>query len=214
MKSPSIACLALLATLAAVTGCEHQHAAAEPEPPAKVTEGNKIVIQPGSAQLGILGIEAAGQPQAALLRLNGRLAWDDRATVRIFSPFGVRVVRVVAEPGATVHQGDPLAMVASPDFGQAQADARKATGDFTLAERTLSRVRDLLEHGAAPQKDLDQAEADLRTEVARQWPEIHLVPGYIWERGLVKLLRTNTIGWNSDGSVRRKIAITRPYASI
>ena len=33
----------------------------------------------------------------------------------------------------------------------------------------------------------DQAEADLRGEVARQWPEIHLGPGYTWERGLVKL---------------------------
>jgi CRISPR system Cascade subunit CasA len=33
----------------------------------------------------------------------------------------------------------------------------------------------------------DQAEADLRGEVARQWPELHLGPGYTWERGLVKL---------------------------
>ncbi len=170
MKSPSIACLALLATLAAITGCEHKQAAVEPESPAKVAEGNKVVIQPGSPQLAILGIEPAGQPQATVLRLNGRLAWDDRATVRMFSPFGGRVVRVLAEPGASVRQGDPLAMVASPDFGQAQADARKATGDFTLSERTLSRVRDLLEHGAAPQKDLDAALADFsraQTELQR-----------------------------------------------
>jgi CRISPR system Cascade subunit CasA len=27
----------------------------------------------------------------------------------------------------------------------------------------------------------------LRGEVAKQWPEIHLEPGYTWERGLVKL---------------------------
>lgn len=33
----------------------------------------------------------------------------------------------------------------------------------------------------------DQAEADLRGEVARQWPELHIGPGYTWERGLVKL---------------------------
>jgi CRISPR system Cascade subunit CasA len=33
----------------------------------------------------------------------------------------------------------------------------------------------------------DQAEADLRLEVARQWPELHVGPGYTWERGLVKL---------------------------
>lgn len=33
----------------------------------------------------------------------------------------------------------------------------------------------------------DQAEADLRGEVARQYPAITLGPGYTWERGLVKL---------------------------
>lgn len=33
----------------------------------------------------------------------------------------------------------------------------------------------------------DQAEADLRGEVARQAPAISLGPGYTWERGLVKL---------------------------
>jgi CRISPR system Cascade subunit CasA len=33
----------------------------------------------------------------------------------------------------------------------------------------------------------DQAEAELRGEIARQWPEIHIGPGYTWERGLVKL---------------------------
>jgi CRISPR system Cascade subunit CasA len=33
----------------------------------------------------------------------------------------------------------------------------------------------------------DQSEAALRGEVARQWPELHIGPGYTWERGLVKL---------------------------
>lgn len=33
----------------------------------------------------------------------------------------------------------------------------------------------------------DQAESDVRGEVAKQWPEIHVGPGYTWERGLVKL---------------------------
>ncbi len=46
----------------------------------------------------------------------------------------------------------------------------------------LSRA-DILRAAAA----YDQAEADLRGEVARQWPELHVGPGYTWERGLVKL---------------------------
>ena len=33
----------------------------------------------------------------------------------------------------------------------------------------------------------DQAESDLGGEVAKQWPDVHIGPGYTWERGLVKL---------------------------
>ena len=35
--------------------------------------------------------------------------------------------------------------------------------------------------------DYDLAESALRLEVAKQYPEIHLGPGYTWERGLTKL---------------------------
>ena len=33
----------------------------------------------------------------------------------------------------------------------------------------------------------DQAQSDVRAELARQYPAISLAPGYTWERGLVKL---------------------------
>lgn len=35
--------------------------------------------------------------------------------------------------------------------------------------------------------DYDLAESALRLEVARQYPEIHIGPGYVWERGVSKL---------------------------
>ncbi len=47
---------------------------------------------------------------------------------------------------------------------------------------TLARA-DILKALAA----YDQAESDLRGEVARQYPAISIAPGYTWERGLVKL---------------------------
>ena len=38
-------------------------------------------------------------------------------------------------------------MIASPDFGQAQADAQKAATDLAQAEKNRSRLHDLAEHG-------------------------------------------------------------------
>ncbi len=48
----------------------------------------------------------------------------------------------------------------SPDYGQAQADYRKANSDLAQAEKTLTRVKTLREHGAAAIKDVESAQAD------------------------------------------------------
>ena len=72
-------------------------------------------------------------------RLSGRLTWNDDVTVRIFTPFAGRVRKITADIGQAVEKNAPLVEVESPDFGQAQADARKAEGDLKLAARSLAR---------------------------------------------------------------------------
>lgn len=61
----------------------------------------------------------------------------------------------------------------------------------SLPEPDISSQREVALPGRADVlravADYDQTEADLRGEVAKQWPEIHLGPGYTWERGLEKL---------------------------
>ncbi len=150
--------LTLLAALAAA-GCKPQKAAEEPEATAKVS-GDKVTLPPHSPQLNTLGVEPAEVGHSPTLHLNGRLVWDDTVTVRVFTAFAGRVTKILVEPGQTVKKGDPLAIVASSDYGQAKADARKADADFALAERTQNRVRELAEHGAAAQKDVEAAQAD------------------------------------------------------
>src|SRR5262249_45751823 len=65
----------------------------------------------------------------------------------------------------------------SPDFGQAQADARRAETDFALSEKSLARVRELEENGVAPRKELQSAEADharARAELQRARGRVRL----------------------------------------
>ena len=64
------------------------------------------------------------------VRLNGRLVWDEDRTVRGYSPFAGRVMRIAAQPGDTVRKGQTLAVLGSPEFGQAQADVRRAETDL------------------------------------------------------------------------------------
>lgn len=124
-------------------------------------QGEKVTFPKDSPQVASLVIEPVEQCNGSTLKLNGRLIWDDDVTVRVFTPFAGRVSKVLVEVGQSVAQGDSLVRIASPDYGQAQADARKAASDYLLAERSHNRVKELVDHGAAAQKDLHSAEADL-----------------------------------------------------
>src|SRR5262249_60679254 len=90
----------------------------------------------------------------------GRLAWDENVSVRVYSAFSGRVTDVIVQPGDRVESGAVLARIASSDYARAEADAHKAASKLRLGERTLARVRDLQEHGAAAMKELEVAEAE------------------------------------------------------
>lgn len=147
-----------------LVGCSRHapaESAARSAPAAPTVTGEQIRFPADSPQLHLIEVEPARAASGPMLRLNGRLAWDEDVTVRVFSPFAGRVQRVEAKPGGVVEAGAPLAVIASPDFGQTQADARRAATDLVLAERNATRLRELAEHDAAAAKEVQAAEADL-----------------------------------------------------
>jgi len=155
----------------ALAGCRNSKAAArevgDSTANARV-EGPRVILPEGSPQLASLSATAAAPAVPQPVRLNGRMVWNEDVTVRIFSPFAGRVVNVAVDAGQPVRPGDVLTTIASPDFGQAQADARRAATDLALAERTLARLADLLRHGVVAQKDVDAAQADVARARAEQ----------------------------------------------
>jgi cobalt-zinc-cadmium efflux system membrane fusion protein len=151
----------LAAALAAALGCHRAAPARDPAGPR--LEGDRISYAanaPELAALATIPVMPEAAATASTLRTTGRLAWDEDATARVASPVAGRVVRLLADVANGVRRGQALALLASPDLGQAQADASRAATDLAAAERTLERSRTLYEHGAAPRKDLEAAEAD------------------------------------------------------
>jgi cobalt-zinc-cadmium efflux system membrane fusion protein len=152
------AAIALLLCL----GCEAGHAADDSSVGGNIrSDSLRVALPATSPQLKSLTIEAVRPEAPDSLRLPGRVVWNEDATVRVFSPFAGRVVRVVADVGRRVRKGDTLALISSPDFGQAQADARRAAADLAQAERAAVRAADLVEHGVAAKKDLEAAQGDV-----------------------------------------------------
>jgi membrane fusion protein, heavy metal efflux system len=128
--------------------------------------GDNITVPADSPQRASLDIAVAEPVEKSIVHLNGRLVWEDKSTVRVFSSVAGRVDRVLVSLKDSVSAEDTLATMASPDFGQAQADASKAEADVKLTERTLNRTRDLFEHGAAAKKDVEAAEDDSENKKA------------------------------------------------
>lgn len=143
---------------ALLAGCNN-NAKTDTAPQPKV-DGERVIFPQGSPQLASLVSEVAVERPAAAATLNGRLSWNEDKTVRIYTPLAGRVSRILVQPGDKIQQGQTLAVIASPDFGQAQAEARRAQGDYALAQQNLARIRDLHQNGVAAAKDLNAAEAD------------------------------------------------------
>lgn len=145
------------------------HKTQEPQaPPPPTLTGETITFAANSPQLAVIRSAVAEPTTGGQLRLSGRLVLDEDHTVRIFPPVAGRVTRVLAVPGKTVQAGETLALISSPDFGQAQAESRKAAVDLALTEKNLERVRELHANGIIATKDLQIAEADVARSKAER----------------------------------------------
>jgi cobalt-zinc-cadmium efflux system membrane fusion protein len=159
-------CLYLIGLATLLTGCGTRQ---QPTATAELTvAGDRVLIATNSPQLSALARETVGVQKPSPLALAGRLIWDENVTVRVFTPFAGIIRKLFVQIKEPVTKDAPLAEIQSADFVQTQADVRKAQSDFRRAERNLARLRDLFEHGAAPRKDLESAEADFATAQAEK----------------------------------------------
>ena len=185
-----------LLSLALLAGCgDPTQKGAGPQ--ARV-EGQAVIFPKDSPQTAALLSERVEPRREALLRFNGRLVWDEDRTVRVFSPLAGRVQSVAARLGQDVRAGQTLAVVAAPDMGLAQSEARKAEQDDALAQKNLARVTELAEAGVAPTKDLQAAQA----EAARAAAERARTAGRLKLYGA------------ASGQVDQRFALATPIAGV
>jgi cobalt-zinc-cadmium efflux system membrane fusion protein len=98
----------------------------------------------------------------------GKIAVDEDRSTPVFSPYTGRVMRLLAKPGDTVTQGQPLFVIEAADTVQAQNDfitattgLNKAKSALDLAQLQDTRAKDLFEGKAVPLKDYQQSQATL-----------------------------------------------------
>lgn len=115
------------------------------------------------AHLQIVTVAPTSIPRT--LRLTGAVAFNGFKTTPVISQIGGPVSRIVVMPGAQVRRGEPLLYVTSPDYSQLLASYLKARDAAQLAERSYRRSKDLYEHHAIAERDLEAAES-VRTQAS------------------------------------------------
>ncbi len=197
-RTPGAALLALCALLA-LPGCQPSNSAEAPAPapPAPVLQSGRLRFAAGHPQLALLATQPARPAREVQAELPARLVWNEERTQRVYAAFAGRVGAIRADLGQSVRAGAVLAQLASPDFGQAQADTARAQADQRLAQQSLARQRELFEAGIVARKDLEQAEADAaraRAESARAGARTRL--------------------YGSGGGVDQQLALTATLAGV
>ncbi|HEY1313217.1 MAG TPA: efflux RND transporter periplasmic adaptor subunit [Steroidobacteraceae bacterium] len=134
---------------------------ADSAPDLMVRQGDKITVPEGSALRSRLSVmPAALQSIGGRLLLPGVVESDPARTVSILTPLSGRVVALKVGLGDRVTQGQVLAIVDSPDLGQAYDDDDKAADSARLTQKNLERQEAQNKIGVASDRDLDQARSD------------------------------------------------------
>jgi cobalt-zinc-cadmium efflux system membrane fusion protein len=182
---------AALAALAAfqVTAC-HRPVTADAVAPTEAPVAGEAILTPAQvaqAHITIAPVDLEDVNDTILS--SGRVTFDDQRVAHVFSPVTGRVARILANLGERLHKGQPLALLTSPDIGQASSDLGKADADLIAAEHDYKRKKELFEAHAASQADFEMAEDNYRKAKAEK------------ERAYQKafLLRTGNVDTVSQG---------------
>lgn len=164
---------AALFVILAALGC-----GSDPDPSASPAteeheEGYVAMDSVAAATVGLEIVEVA-EVTAASLEATGTVIYDQNRVSRVGPRAEGRVVRMVRDLGEVVEAGDALAVLESPELGEAEAAHAQAQAEVRLTRENHERERGLLEKGISSRKEfmeartaLERAEAALGAAEAR-----------------------------------------------
>ena len=126
-----------------------------------------VVTAEQRAALGIELSDAQAVSRAPVAVVPAVIRLPGDTTQAIVVPFAGTVVRVLAQEGQTVRQGEPLLQLRSHDFLQSAAEGHATAAQVKVLRARVERDRALVAEGIAPARQLQESEAQLRAAEAQ-----------------------------------------------
>jgi cobalt-zinc-cadmium efflux system membrane fusion protein len=115
---------------------------------------------------GITAVDVEEHDIDDVLVASGRISFNEERVAHVSSPVSGRVVRIDGALGEHVKRGQTLAMIRSPDLGDATSMLAKADADLIATEHSFQRAKLLREGGGASDVVVEQAEDAWRSAKA------------------------------------------------
>jgi membrane fusion protein, heavy metal efflux system len=153
--------ITLLSLILALTGCKTEKTAKTAVAAAVSPARDPMTIEADPHLLGMLKL---GQPATksvqSTLRVAGRVEADETRIARVSAPLTGRITEMMAIEGQAVKRGQVLAMIRSNELSDAQFAYLKAVSQRTLADRAVTRAKQLLSAGVIGEAELQRREAE------------------------------------------------------
>jgi cobalt-zinc-cadmium efflux system membrane fusion protein len=169
-------------------------------PDLMVRKGDQIIVPEGSALRERLTVmPAVAQAVSAKLLLPAVVESDPARTAAVLPALSGRLIALKVGLGDRVARGQVLAVIDSPDLGQAYDDDEKAAVTARLTGKNLARQEAQNKIGVVSDRDLDQARSDYAQAAAE----------YTRTQARLKLLGASS-GAPSSRPASRFLTVTAP----
>jgi membrane fusion protein, heavy metal efflux system len=138
----------------------------------------------------------------------GVVDFDQDQATSVLAPFGGPVTRLLVSLGDRVKAGDPLAMVASPDFATAISTYRKALATAQTDRKLADQDKDLVQHHGVSQREAEQAQTDAANAEADRDAALQALVALNLDPQTIKDLQAGKPVSHPEGMIRSPIAGT------
>ncbi|WP_255324843.1 efflux RND transporter periplasmic adaptor subunit [Rhodanobacter sp. OR444] len=142
------------------------------------------------------------------IETTGVVDFDNDQATGVLAPFSGPVLRVLVAPGDQVHQGQPLALVDSPDFAAAIGAYRKALASARNARKLADTDQDLLQHQGVSRREAEQAQTDAASAEADRDAALQALVALHVDAGTIEAIQSGRTVARTQGIIRAPVAGT------